>query len=234
MPILINHRLIFNQMLFSQACMLCAAYDGGHLAVCSACLNDLPWQLKTTCPKCALPSYDNQLCGNCLKSQPAFDITRALFRYDYPLDTMLQRYKYQQTLHIAKTFSALMKEAFSPITSFDRMIPMPLHPRRLAERGFNQSLEIAKELAKKLQLQLDTKSCSRIKFTPPQASLPLKTRVKNMRGAFQCHQDLSGQRIVLLDDVMTTGASLHELAATVKSAGASHVECWVVARTLAK
>lgn len=214
--------------------MLCTAPDGGNLAICPQCLDDMPWLQQSACPQCALPSYDSQICGDCIKSAPAFDITRALFRYDYPLNTMLQRYKYQQTLHIAKTFSSLMEDAFSTTKSFDRIIPMPLHPKRLAERGFNQSLEIAKLLAKKLRIQLDTGSCSRIKFAPPQASLPLKTRIKNMRGAFRCDESLAGQRIVLLDDVMTTGASLHELASTVKSAGASHVECWVIARTLAK
>jgi len=221
-------------MLFPQSCMLCADSQGGDLALCSGCLADMPWHQQSTCPQCALPSYESQLCGNCLQSAPAFDITRALFRYEYPLDAMLQRYKYQQSLHIAKTFSRLMQTNFSISHSFDRIIPMPLHPKRLAERGFNQSLEIAKLIAKKLHIRFDTASCSRVRFTLPQASLPLKTRIKNMRGAFSCHEDLQGQRVILLDDVMTTGASLHELAATVKSAGASHVECWVVARTLAK
>lgn len=227
-------------MLFPQLCMLCADGAGGDLAICEGCLEDMPWHHPSVCPQCALPAYDDQLCGNCQQSPPAFDSTRVLFRYDYPLDAMLQRYKYQQTLHIAKTFSRLMHARFDSahrshrFDHFDRIIPMPLHPKRLAERGFNQSLEIAKLLAKALHIALDTASCSRIKFTPPQASLPLKSRVKNMRGAFSCQQDLSGQRIILLDDVMTTGASLHELASTVKSAGASHVECWVVARTLAK
>src|SRR5690606_15282283 len=98
--------------------------------------------------------------------------------------------------------------------------------------GFNQSLEIARLLAKSLNIQLDINSCSRIKFSPPQASLSHKARIKNMRGAFECRESLTDQRIILLDDVMTTGASLHELAATVKAAGASHVECWVIARTL--
>lgn len=214
--------------------MLCADGAGGDLAICQPCLDDMPWQHPSACPQCALPAYDDQLCGNCLQSPSAFDSTRALFRYDYPLDAMLQRYKYQQTLHIAKTFSRLMQTRFNYSQQFDRIIPMPLHPKRLAERGFNQSLEIAKLLAKALNIPLDITSCNRIKFTPPQASLPLKARIKNMRGAFRCQQDLSGQRIILLDDVMTTGASLHELASTVKSAGASHVECWVVARTLAK
>jgi ComF family protein len=221
-------------MLFPQSCMLCADSDGGDFAICPACLEDMPWHHPSTCPQCALPAYDDQLCGNCLQSPPAFDRTRALFRYDYPLDAMLQSYKYQQALHIAKTFSRMMHDRFSNSNHYNRIIPMPLHPKRLAERGFNQSLEIAKLLTKSLHIPLDTTSCSRIKYTPPQASLPLKTRIKNMRGAFHCEQDLSGQRIILLDDVMTTGASLHELATTVKSAGASHVECWVVARTLAK
>lgn len=221
-------------MLFPQSCMLCADGAGGDLAICQACLEDMPWHHSSVCPQCALPAYDNQLCGNCQQSPPAFDSTRALFRYEYPLDAMLQRYKYQQTLHLAKTFSRLMQTKFTSAQHCDRIIPMPLHPKRLAERGFNQSLEIAKLLAKTLHVLLDTNSCSRIRFTPPQASLRLKTRIKNMRGAFRCQQDLSGQHIILLDDVMTTGASLHELASTVKSAGASHVECWVVARTLAK
>jgi len=229
---LIDYRLIFNQLLFPQNCMLCANSNGGELALCPQCLNDLPWHQAGTCPQCALPSPHNHICGHCLNSAPAFDTTRALFRYAYPLDAMLQKYKYQQNLNIAKTFSALMQEKFKDLSPFHRIIPMPLHPKRLAERGFNQSLEIARQLAKNLQIELDVDSCSRIKFSPPQASLPHKARIKNMRGAFQCSTSLTGQRVILLDDVTTTGASLHELAATVKAAGASHVECWVIARTV--
>jgi len=231
---LINHRLIFNQLLFPQNCMLCSGTNGGELALCPECLNDLPWHQTGVCPQCALPSHNNHICGNCLNSAPAFDTTRALFRYAYPLDAMLQRYKYQQNLNIAQTFSALIQEKFNDLSSFNRIIPMPLHPKRLAERGFNQSLEIARLLAKNLHIELDIESCRRIKFSPPQASLPHKARIKNMRGAFHCGTSLAGQRIILLDDVMTTGASLHELASTVKAAGASHVECWVIARTPAQ
>lgn len=229
---MIDYRLIFNQLLFPQHCLLCADHSGGDLALCKPCLEDLPWHQAEACPQCALPATDNQLCGRCLQAAPAFDATRALFRYDYPLDSMLQHYKYRQQLNLAKTFSALMQEKFRDLPSFDRIIPMPLHPKRLAERGFNQSLEIARLLAKRLDIPLDLKSCRRIKFAPPQASLPHKARIKNMRGAFECGTSLTDQRVILLDDVMTTGASLHELAATVKAAGASHVECWVIARTL--
>ena len=111
---------------------------------------------------------------------------------------------------------------------------MPMHPSRLQSRGFNQALELARIIAKKMQLQLDYSSCQRTKLTPPQASLPLKERIKNIQGVFNCSQDLKGVSIALVDDVMTTGASLNELAKTLKKAGAAHVECWVIARTLPK
>jgi ComF family protein len=120
----------------------------------------------------------------------------------------------------------------------DLIIPMPMHPKRLQERGFNQALEIAKRVSSKLEIALDFTSCIRNKFTPPQASLPLKERVKNIHGVFSvkdtAKNNLKGLRVALIDDVMTTGASLNELAKTIKKAGASHVECWVIARTLPK
>jgi ComF family protein len=127
-----------------------------------------------------------------------------------------------------------MLHRFINTVEADRIIPMPLHPVRLAGRGFNQSQEIARLLARHLKIPLDNSSCKRIKLAPPQASLPLKARISNMRGAFRYEQQLDGQRVLLIDDVMTTGASLNALAATVKAAGASHVECWVVARTQTK
>jgi ComF family protein len=113
----------------------------------------------------------------------------------------------------------------------DLIIPMPLHPKRLKERGFNQSLEIARLLSRSLNIP-SRHVCERIKFSPPQASLPIKDRVNNMKDAFICNEDLTGQNIILIDDVMTTGASLNALAKAVKAKGASHVECWLIARTL--
>ena len=110
-----------------------------------------------------------------------------------------------------------------------------MHPTRLKQRGFNQALEIAKIADKVLnqttKTKLDYKSVTRQTLTPPQASLPLKERVKNIKGAFKVSANLSGKRIAIVDDVMTTGASLNELAKTLKQAGATHVECWVIART---
>ena len=111
---------------------------------------------------------------------------------------------------------------------------MPMHPTRLKQRGFNQAIEIAKivdkALIKHTNAKLDYKNVTRQTLTPPQASLPLKERVKNIKGAFKVNANLSGKRIAIVDDVMTTGASLNELAKTLKQAGATHVECLVIAR----
>lgn len=215
--------------------MLCTAAKGGDLGLCVECVNSLPWHQQAHCPQCGLAAVNNQVCGHCLKSAPAFDRTRTLFRYAYPLDAMLQRYKYGHLLTMAETFGRLLADVIATDTKNDLpdiIVPMPLHPQRLQERGFNQAVEIARVVGNQLQLKLDTQSCARIKLAPPQVSLPLKQRVQNMRGAFSCETRLDGLRIALLDDVMTTGASLNALAKTVKAAGASHVECWVIARTL--
>jgi ComF family protein len=139
-------------------------------------------------------------------------------------------------LHLAHTFARLFhQQKLSNLTNkIDLLIPMPMHQQRLQERGFNQALEIARVISKDTGIKLDFSSCQRTKLTPPQASLPLRERIKNIRGVFSCMQGLQGLNIALVDDVMTTGASLNELAKTLKQAGAAHVECWVIARTLPK
>lgn len=141
-------------------------------------------------------------------------------------------------LHLASTFATLLHQRklihLSTTHKIDLIIPMPMHSTRLQELGFNQALELARIIAKKVQINLDYTACQRVKLTPPQASLPLKERVRNIRGVFDCQQNLKGLNIAIIDDVMTTGASLNELAKTLKQAGATHVECWVITRTLPK
>lgn len=216
--------------IFRQKCLLCASPETNIHAVCRACLNDLPWHPNTSCPQCCLSS-NGQLCGSCISSPPDFDVTRSVFLYAYPIDTMMQRYKYGDMLTLCTFFGQMLNEKVN-LKSVDLIIPMPMHPARLIERGFNQALEIAKILTKNHKEKLDYKSAIRHKLTPPQASLPLKDRVKNIKGAFKVNANLTGKRIAIIDDVMTTGASLNELAKMLKKAGASHVECWVIARTL--
>lgn len=224
--------------IFKQNCLLCedilTAKTSNSKDICAACLNDLPWHPNSACPQCGLES-DGHICGSCLSHPPNFDATHAVFLYAYPVDAMMVRYKYGNMMQLSHTFGQFLRDktllslAENPI---DFIIPMPMHPARLKERGFNQAHEIAKVLTKDCREKLDFKSAERIKLTPPQASLPLKERVKNIKGAFSVNTDLSGKRIAIVDDVMTTGASLNELAKTLKKAGAAHVECWVIVRTL--
>ena len=229
---------------FKPSCLLCASPQANNHALCSPCLSELPWHPASSCPQCGLNS-SGHLCGSCISSPPDFDATHAVFLYQYPIDTMMQRYKYGNMLNISHTFGQLLtdqlltRQLLASSVSFeaiDLIIPMPMHPTRIKQRGFNQALEIAKILSKNCKEKLDFKSVQRQTLTPPQASLPLKQRVKNIKGAFKVNTEtidgLTGKKIAIVDDVMTTGASLNELAKTLKNAGASHVECWVIARTL--
>ena len=174
-------------------------------------------------------SFEGQLC---IASPPDFDATKAAFTYEYPISQVLQQYKYNQQLFLAETFAELMLQKIQA-QNIDHIIPMPLHPNRLQERGFNQSLEVSRIIGKHLNIRVNGQAVLRIKLSPPQASLPLKEHVRNMKGAFICNENLSGMRIALIDDVMTTGASLNALAKAVKAKGAAHVECWLIARRLA-
>lgn len=228
---MIDIRSLFKHHLLPQQCLLCgdAATD---LSLCEHCRTDLPWHSSSACPVCALPNPGGERCGACLKHPPAFDATRAILDFDFPVNALLRRYKYAGFLAIAEIMGTLLAEQIQNENWPDLVIPMPLHPSRLKERGFNQAVEIARIVCGRTGLPLERNACSRIRTTPSQAGLPLQARRKNLRGVFACNLDLSGRRVVLLDDVMTTGASLDELARCVKDAGAAHVACWVVARTL--
>ena len=225
-----NIRSIFRQLIPS-TCLLCGATSGTG-PLCGACLADLPWHRQPQCPQCAIPTPDGQVCGACLKHPPAFDRSRAALAYAFPLDRLIPRLKYNGRLAIAPALGECLAASVASGPRPDCLIPMPLHAKRIRERGFNHATEIARDVAKRLDLPLDTDSCRRIRDTPPQMGLKHDARRRNVRGAFVCTGDVRGRRIALIDDVMTTGTSLDELAKTLKQAGALEVETWVVARTL--
>lgn len=200
--------------------------------MCAPCLSDLPWHSQPQCPQCATPTPGGQVCGACLKRPPAFARTIAALAYVFPLDRLIPRLKYHSQLAIAPALGECLSRAAASAPRPDRLIPMPLHASRIRERGFNHATEIARDVAKRLGLPLDTATAQRIRDTPPQMGLKHDARRRNMRGAFTCSGNIQGQHIALIDDVMTTGTSLDELAATLKRAGAREVTCWVVARTL--
>lgn len=220
----------FVQFLLPQNCLLCDAHSGKNL-ICAACTADLPRFHAPACPICALPSPQGEVCGQCLKHPPAFDATQAAFIYDFPLDALVKTLKYGGNLAVAEFLAGEMLAA-PPTPPPDLLVPMPLHPQRLKERGFNQSLEIARRLSQGWGIPLVTAGVTRTRHNEPQASLPLAKRAANVRGIFTVNGDFEGKSILLVDDIMTSGASLNELAKTLKKAGANRVECLVAARTL--
>ena len=159
-----------------------------------------------------------------------FTSTAAAYRYDFPVDTLIQRLKYGGQIAIAAYLADRLAEMLAAEAGPDLIVPMPLHRRRLTARGFNQAALLAGRLSQRLGIPFEPEACERMRDTPPQVGLPVKARHKNIRGAFACRTDLSGRRVALVDDVMTSGASLNELAMVVKRAGASEVSAWVVAR----
>lgn len=183
------------------------------------------------CPRCAIDSPAGALCGRCLARPPAFDATVAALAYRFPADVMVQALKFNSELALAPLFGALLAHRASASARVDFLVPVPLSARRLRERGFNQALEIARHVAATTGLRLNLDACERALDTRAQFELPMDERGKNVRGAFRCSGFLDGARIALVDDVMTTGSTLGEIAATLKRAGASFVANWVLART---
>jgi ComF family protein len=209
-------------------CLLCGAESGPEL-LCPACIGELP-ALPESCPRCALPSPAAAVCGSCLNRPPHFDATLALWRYEFPCDGLVQALKYRARLALAGFFARSL--ASRPLPAVDVILPMPLHPKRIAERGFNQALEIARALARHRGRPIAPRGVLRVKDTLPQTDLPYEERAKNVHGAFLCKLDLSGASVAVLDDVMTTGATLNELARALKRAGATRIENLVIARTV--
>lgn len=216
--------------LLPRDCFLCASPSGDSL-LCSPCRASLPRLTSARCPVCALPTPDACVCGACLKRPPHFDATHAVFRYEFPVDRLIQSLKYAHRLAGADFLGGILARTAPPCRP-DLVLPVPLAPARLAQRGFNQALEIARPLARALGAALEIDHVRRSHATPPQASLPWKERARNIRHAFTCDIDLRGKTLLLVDDVMTTGATLDELARTLKAHGAARVENCVLARAL--
>ena len=234
----LNNCLQFIQSHLPHSCLLCGTQIRGD-QLCPGCRGDLPVLPAGRCRQCALPlssqsggSPDDALCGACLRHPPTFDHTEAVYAYAFPLDALVRHCKYQGGLELTALFAQALANRVRGRDNADLIVPMPLHPERLGERGFNQAAEIARRLAGQLQLPWLASACARVRNTPPQAGLDLKSRRRNLRNAFQCSMDLSGHRVALVDDVMTSGTSLNELAKTIKKAGAASVTTWIVARTL--
>ncbi|HZQ72532.1 MAG TPA: ComF family protein [Burkholderiales bacterium] len=215
--------------LFGGSCFLCRG--AARELLCAACLADLPRLPAAQCPRCALASPLGALCGRCLARPPHFDGTVAALAYAFPADALVHALKFRGELALAPLLASLLRERLAPLRDIDCVVPVPLAARRLRERGYNQAVEIARPVASALRAPLELALCERSRDTATQTELPWSERAKNVRGAFRATRPLGGASIAVVDDVMTTGSTLDELAATLKQAGAARVVNWVVART---
>lgn len=220
--------------IFGGTCYLCRGASAD--ALCAACTAELPYLAHPRCPSCGLPGTAGIRCGRCLAEPPAFDATIAAFAYAFPADVLVQGLKFRSELALARVLANELHAAVlaAPVIPVDLIVPVPLHDARLRERGYNQSMEIARGIASRLGVPLAAEVCARVRDTTAQLDLPWKARRENVRGAFSCAQALDGKTVAVVDDVMTTGATLAEVAATLKKFGAARVVNWVVARTPAE
>ncbi len=217
-------------LLWAHRCFLCGAPAGS--AVCAACDTGLPGPGHLLCACCALPvPVDGLLCGSCQRRPRRFDETRAVWQYAHPVREMILAFKHGQGFGLAPYFTAALAEAARSLEA-DCILPVPLHPQRLRERGFNPACELSRPLARMLRLEHLPDSLIRERHTPYLAGLRSRERLKTVRGAFRCEADLAGRHVIVVDDVMTSGATLDEIARTLRQRGASRVSNLVLARTL--
>ena len=212
-------------------CLACSARaDAGNL--CAGCRTEMPHLAADRCPKCGVPTLASEVCGACLSRPPLFDAVVVPCAYAFPLDRLIQRFKYSGNLAVAPLLADLMAAAVANAPPADVVIPMPLSGERLRERGFNQALELAKLLTASSSALLAPDACIRVRHSSAQTDLPWSERAANVRGAFVCMADLTGRSVAVVDDVLTTGSTLNEIARVLRMRGASHVTGWIAARTL--
>ncbi len=215
--------------LMPARCVLCRQPAGRHISLCRECESSLKTN-PTNCESCARPLQKSGLCGECQKNPPYYDKTLAPLLYKDAVRNLLIELKFHEKLLNAK----ILAEVFTRLTNNDchpdLMIPVPLHSGRLRERGYNQSLEIAREITAIHKIPFARKGCERRINTARQSELPMQQRKANVRGAFQSCRRFDNLHIAIIDDVMTTGNTVNELSKVLKKSGARRVDVWVIAR----
>lgn len=220
--------------LLPRLCPACGGATGPGRDLCAGCERTLP-RLSSACPRCASP-YDHigvhGECGTCQHKPPAFTRCVALYRYEPPVDHFIRALKFHHQIGLARLLGERLAErlAGEPYRP-DVILPVPLHRGRLRHRGYNQALEIARPVARKLRLKLDIAGVERVRNTAPQTQLSLNERRRNLSRAFHVNRDYSGVSIAVVDDVMTSGQTADSLARSLLRAGARDVQVWVAART---
>ncbi|WP_421567845.1 ComF family protein [Stenotrophomonas sp. PD6] len=210
-------------------CLVCSNPGNDGLDLCAACHAELPWN-DHACPLCALPLPPGDpvgACGACLREPPRQVGAAATFLYAPPIDRLVLRFKFHQDLAAGRLLAQLMLQAV-PVFATAPLLPMPLHGRRLRERGYDQARELTRPLARELGLPLWSGLC-RSRATVAQSTLDADARRQNLRGAFAV-QATPPPRLTLVDDVMTTGATLDAAVRALRRSGLQEATLWVCAR----
>ena len=220
--------------LFPARCIFCQQTVRHDFMVCTDCYQSLPHN-KSCCQRCALPLAEEMsttvLCGRCIRKPPAFDYTCSPFRYEDDIIGLVHQLKFGEKISYARSIGEMLFQHYSTSDEKpDCLLPVALHKSRLRQRGFNQSIEISRVLAKKLAIPIEHTAIVRERSTSAQTGLNAKQRVKNIRGAFRVAGELNYKHVLIIDDVMTTGATVNELAKLLKKNNVERVGVLSIAR----
>ncbi|CAI8704948.1 competence protein ComFC [Pseudomonas sp. IT-P2] len=218
-------------------CLLCDEPADAQIPICTACETDLPW-LGDQCLTCALPLAAGLTCGGCLQDPPAFEQVAVPWIYGFPVDTLITRFKHNAKWPLGHLLADVLGEFLQhrfeeDLPRPDALLPVPLAPKRLRQRGFNQAAMLARWLGKSLDLPCEEHCLLRVQDTDAQQALNAKARKRNLRNAFALSPDaqVKGRHLALVDDVLTTGATAQALARLLMDAGAARVDVYCLART---
>jgi ComF family protein len=202
------------------------------ISLCQPCEQYLPW-LKSNCSRCALPLVGKGLlCKHCLQIPPLYDRLQALFDYAWPLREFITQFKFGAHHHFAKLLGKLMANYLELTAPVECIIPVPLHKHRQIQRGFNQTLELATIIAKEKNLILEKRSCAKIIETRAQSSLRASSRTRNITPrVFAISPHFKAKRVLVIEDIVTTGATINAFAKALKQHGVEHIEVWACCRT---
>ena len=224
----------FLEQLFPGQCLVCGQPGVQGRDICATCLEELP-RNRPCCPCCAapLPSWqaDGSLCGSCSAKPPPFLRIIAPWRYEAPLDVLIQQLKFHRRLAAGRLLGELLAGEIPSGPKPDLLVPVPQHPRQLRRKGFNHSSEIALFLSRASGIPWSPWRLKKIRETRSQHRLSRKERQDNLRGCFHFDNSRAYRHVAAIDDIVTTGATAREAALALKRAGVEQIEIWAMART---
>ena len=229
---------IVGKFIYPNVCLQCGAIGENGIDLCQRCYQGLPW-IQYACDRCALPltSMDTKLCGSCSNHEYYFDHAHAPFQFEGFIRDALYQFKFNQKLNQGKLLAQLLLQHIKKqqLTIPEIIIPVPLHKKRLRKRGYNQALEITRILGDELSCNYFYHDVYRNRDTSVQMELPAKQRHKNVKDAFSIKENatvLKNKHVCIVDDVMTTGSTVNEVAKCLKKAGVAKIDVWCTARVV--